>query len=250
VARTSLNSEQRRLVADSIGVGIASGAYGVSFGAIAVTSGFSVLQTCVLSLLVFTGASQFALVGVIASGGAPVSAAATALMLGTRNALYGLKLASMLGLRGARRVGAAQLVIDESTAMALKARDPKDARLGFFAAGWAVFVLWNLATLLGALAGNQIGDTRTYGFDAAVPAAFLALLWPRLTTMRTRLTALAAAALALTLVPFTRPGIPIIAAAGIAVLATLSSPDEEAGSSDRRPRDADLDSDLAGRSMP
>jgi branched chain amino acid efflux pump len=250
VARTSLNSEQRRLVADSIGVGIASGAYGVSFGAIAVTSGFSVLQTCVLSLLVFTGASQFALVGVIASGGAPVSAAATALMLGTRNALYGLKLASMLGLRGARRVGAAQLVIDESTAMALKARDPKDARLGFFAAGWAVFVLWNLATLLGALAGNQIGDTRTYGFDAAVPAAFLALLWPRLTTMRTRLTALAAAALALTLVPFTRPGIPIIAAAGIAVLAALSSPDEEAGSSDRRPRDADLDSDLAGRSMP
>jgi predicted branched-subunit amino acid permease len=250
VARTSLNSEQRRLVADSIGVGIASGAYGVSFGAIAVTSVFSVLQTCVLSLLVFTGASQFALVGVIASGGAPVSAAATALMLGTRNALYGLKLASMLGLRGARRVGAAQLVIDESTAMALKARDPKDARLGFFAAGWAVFVLWNLATLLGALAGNQIGDTRTYGFDAAVPAAFLALLWPRLTTMRTRLTALAAAALALTLVPFTRPGIPIIAAAGIAVLAALSSPDEEAGSSDRRPRDADLDSDLAGRSMP
>jgi 4-azaleucine resistance transporter AzlC len=250
MARTTLNSEQRRLVADSIGVGIASGAYGVSFGAIAVTSGFSVLQTCVLSLLVFTGASQFALVGVIASGGAPVSAAATGLMLGTRNALYGLKLASMLGLRGARRVGAAQLVIDESTAMALKARDPKDARLGFFAAGWAVFVLWNLATLVGAIAGNQIGDTRTYGFDAAVPAAFLALLWPRLTTMRTRLTALAAAALALTLVPFTRPGIPIIAAAGIAVLAALTSPDEDASSSDRRPRDADLDSDLAGRSMP
>ncbi len=250
MARTSLNSEQRRLVGDSIGVGIASGAYGVSFGAIAVTSGFSVLQTCVLSLLVFTGASQFALVGVIASGGAPVSAAATGLMLGTRNALYGLKLASMLGLRGARRVGAAQLVIDESTAMALKARDPKDARLGFFAAGWAVFVLWNLATLIGALAGNQIGDTRTYGFDAAVPAAFLALLWPRLTTMRTRLAALAAAALALTLVPFTRPGIPIIAAAGIAVLAALSSSDEDGGSSDRRPGHADLDGDLAGRSMP
>ena len=148
--RTSLNVEQRRLVADSIGVGIASGAYGVSFGAIAVTSGFSVLQTCVMSLLIFTGASQFALVGVIASGGAPVSASATALMLGTRNALYGLKLASMLGLSGVRRVGAAQLVIDESTAMTLKAKDPKDARLGFFAAGWAVFVLWNLATLIGA----------------------------------------------------------------------------------------------------
>ena len=243
VVRTSLNVEQRRLVADSIGVGIASGAYGVSFGAIAVTSGFSVLQTCVMSLMIFTGASQFALVGVIASGGAPVSASATALMLGTRNALYGLKLASMLGLSGARRIGAAQLVIDESTAMTLKAKDPKDARLGFFAAGWAVFVLWNLATLIGAVAGSEIGDTRKYGLDAAVPAAFLALLWPRLTTLRTRLTALGAAALALSLVPFTRPGIPIIAAAGVAVLAALSSPnDVEPAESD-----PDRDGDLAER---
>ncbi len=219
----SPDPERRQLLVDSLGVGLATGAYGVSFGAIAVTSGFTVLQTCTLSLLIFTGASQFALVGVVAAGGTPMSGAATALMLGTRNTLYGLKLASLLGLRGVRRVAGAHLLIDESTAMALKAKDPRNAPLGFLATGGAVFVLWNLATLVGALAGDALGDPQTYGLDAAVPAAFLALLWPRLTSWLSRVTALAAGAFALTLVPFTRPGLPIIAAAGIAVLAALVS---------------------------
>jgi branched chain amino acid efflux pump len=213
---------------DSLGVGIATGAYGISFGAIAVSSGFSVLQACALSLLVFTGASQFALVGVVAAGGAPMSGAATALMLGTRNTLYGLKLAALLRLRGARRVAGAQLVIDESTAMAIKPKDPANARIGFFATGLAVFVLWNIATFAGALAGEALGDPETYGLDAAVPAAFLALLWPRLTTWRTRATSLVAAGLALALVPVTRPGLPIIAAAGIALLAAVQSDQPEA----------------------
>jgi len=177
----------------------------------------------------------------VVSGNVPVE-------MGTRNALYGLKLASMLRLTGLRRVGAAQLVIDESTAMALKARDPKDAPLGFFAAGWAVFVLWNLATLIGAVAGRQIGDTRAYGLDAAVPAAFLALLWPRLTTLRTRLTALGGAAVALTLVPLVRPGLPIIAAAGVAVIAALSSSEDVVTPGEGEP-DPDLDDNLAGRSV-
>jgi 4-azaleucine resistance transporter AzlC len=221
MGRNTMTPGRRELLTDSLGVGVATGAYGVSFGAIAAASGFSVMQSCALSLLVFTGASQFALVGVVASGGAPMSGAATALMLGSRNKLYGLKLASLLGLRGVRRLGAAQLVIDESTAMALKARDPKDAPLGFFATGVSVFVLWNLATLVGAIAGNAVGDTRTYGLDAAVPAAFLALMWPRLDGWRARSTAVAAGGLALTLVPFTRPGLPIIAAVGVAVLAGL-----------------------------
>lgn len=221
LARGDSVDDRRRLVVDALGVGVATGAYGVSFGAIAVASGLSVAQACVLSLLVFTGASQFALVGVVASGGAPLSGAATALLLGSRNTLYGLKLAGLLRLTGVRRLLAAHLVIDESTAMALKPKDPRNAPLGFFAAGLAVFVLWNLATFAGALAGNAFGDTRTYGFDAAVPAAFLALLWPRLTTLLTRLTALAAGALALGLVPFLQPGLPIIAAAGVAVLAGM-----------------------------
>jgi predicted branched-subunit amino acid permease len=218
-------SERRQVLMDSFGVAIATGAYGVSFGAIAVASGLSVLQACALSLLVFTGASQFAFVGVVAAGGAPMSGAATALMLGTRNTLYGLKLASLLRLRGLRRIVGAQLVLDESTAMALKPRNPENARVGFFATGLSILAMWNLATLIGAIAGKTLGDPQAYGLDAAVPAAFLALLWPRLTTMLTRITAVIAGALALTLVPNTTPGVPIIAAAGIALLAALGSAD-------------------------
>ncbi len=219
-----MSPERRQVLADSLGVGVATGAYGLSFGAIAVTAGFTVAQSCVMSLLIFTGASQFALVGVVASGGTPASGAATALLLGSRNALYGIKLASLLGLDGVRRLTGAHLVMDESTAMALKPKDPRDAPLGFFTTGVSVFILWNLATFVGAIAGDAIGDPATYGLDAAVPAAFLALVWPRLGSARTRWTAVCAAALALSLVPFTRPGIPIIAAGSIAVLAALKSP--------------------------
>jgi branched chain amino acid efflux pump len=211
---------RRQLLVDSLGVGVATGAYGVSFGAIAVASGLSLWQACALSLFVFTGASQFALVGIVASGGAAASGAATALLLGSRNTLYGLKLASLLRLRGVPRLAAAQLVLDESTAMALKPEDPRDAPLGFFATGLSVFVLWNSATLVGGVAGDAIGDTSAYGLDAAVPAAFLALLWPRLDSAYKRWTAVSAAALALTLVPVTRPGLPIIAAGAVALLAT------------------------------
>lgn len=223
MSRLADSPARRELVRDSLGVGIATGAYGVSFGAIAVTSGFTVLQACALSLLVFTGASQFALVGVVASGGAPMSGAITALMLGARNTLYGMTLASLLRLRGVRRLAAAQIVIDESTAMALKAKDPRDAPLGFLATGVSVFVLWNAATLVGAVTGNAIGDPATYGLDAAVAAAFLALVWPRLSDLRSRLTAVAAAALALSLVPVTQPGVPVMAAAGAALAGALLS---------------------------
>ena len=122
---------RRGIVRDSMGVGIATGVYGISFGAISVASGLSITQTCLLSLLMFTGASQFALVGVIASGGSPLSGALTALLLGTRNTLYGLKLAGMLGLSGPRRVAGSHLVIDESTAMSVLRETREDARLGF-----------------------------------------------------------------------------------------------------------------------
>lgn len=221
MAGAARSPERRQVLIDSWGVSIATGAYGVSFGAIGVTSGLTVWQTCALSLFVFTGASQFAMVGVVASGGAPMSGAATALLLGTRNTLYGLKLASLLRLKGFRRIAAAQIVIDESTAMALKPDDPADARAGFFATGISIFLLWNLSTLIGAIAGDAMGDTAKYGLDAAVPAAFLALLWPRLDDAFKRGVAVVAAGLALCLVPITTPGLPVIAAAGIAILAAL-----------------------------
>jgi predicted branched-subunit amino acid permease len=218
--------ERRRIVREGVTVGIATGAYGISFGAIAVAAGLDVWQACALSFLVFTGASQFALVGVVASGGAPVAGAATALLLGLRNGLYGLRLAPMLAWTGWRRAAAAHLVIDESTAMTVNREDRSTARLGFLSTGLSVFVLWNLSTLLGALAGRSIGDPRDYGLDAAVGGAFLALLWPRLRSRTNQVVAALAVAVALVLVPLTPAGFPVLAAALVAVVA---------GVVDRRP---------------
>jgi predicted branched-subunit amino acid permease len=211
--------ERRGIIRDGLGVGVATGLYGASYGAVSVGAGLSVLQTCALSLLMFTGASQFAFVGVAAAGGAPLSGAATALMLGTRNTLYGLKLAPLLGFYGWRRPAAAQLVIDESTAMSVTRDSGEAARVGFLSTGLAVFVFWNLFTFLGAIAGNLIGDPRTYGLDAAVGGAFLALLWPRLAEPRNRVIAVVAAAVALGVVPLTVAGVPVLVAGGVALLA-------------------------------
>lgn len=219
--------EHAAIIRDGLAVGVATGAYGVGFGAIAVASGLSIAQTCVLSLLMFTGASQFALVGVVAAGGTPLSGAATALLLGTRNTLYGLRMGPLLGWRGWRRAGAAHLLIDESTAMGVN-RDTDDAaRVGFLSTGLAVFVLWNLATLVGAVGGQALGDPRTYGLDAAVGAAFLALLWPRLKDARNLAVAAASAVVALALVSFTPAGVPVLAAAGVALLAGVLTPEAD-----------------------
>ncbi len=208
-------------------MGIATGLYGTSFGAVSVAAGLSVAQTCALSLVMFTGASQFALVGVLAAGGTPLSSALTALLLGSRNTLYGLRVGPLLGYRGARRAAAAHLLLDESTAMSINRPDRTLARVGFVATGLSVFVLWNLFTFLGAVAGEALGDPETYGLDAAVGAAFLALLWPRLSDSVNRGVALAAAALALTLVPFTPAGLPVLAAGGVALLVGLLSKHED-----------------------
>lgn len=219
---TEVDRRSRAVVRDAIGVGVATGAYGLSFGAIGVAGGLSVAQTSATSVLMFTGASQFALVGVMAAGGGAASAAVTAVLLGARNALYGLRLASLLELARLRKAVGAQLVIDESTAMCIAHEDDVRARrLAFWATGLAVFVLWNLATLVGALAGTALGDPQTYGLDAAVPAAFLALLWPRLSDRSARWVALAGAGVALALTPVAPAGVPVMAAAGVAVLAGL-----------------------------
>jgi predicted branched-subunit amino acid permease len=213
---------ERAVWRQSISIGVATGAYGISFGALAVAAGLSLAQTCVLSLAMFTGGSQFAFAGVVGAGGGPGAAVAAAGLLGVRNGFYGLQLAPWLRRRGWRRLVAAQLTIDESTAVATaqRVRHPERddlVRLGFWATGGAVFVLWNLATVLGAVVGNALGDPRRYGLDAAAAAAFLALLWPRLRLARPRAVAVAAAALALGLVPFVPAGVPVLAAAAVAI---------------------------------
>ncbi len=207
----------RSVIADSLGVSVAVGLYGVSFGAIATSTGLSVWQACALSLLVFTGASQFAFVGVVAAGGAPLTGALTAVLVGSRNMFYGIALAPRLQLGRGQRAAAAHLVIDESTAMAVTRDSRRHARLGFYWTGLGVFTLWNLATLAGAVAGEAIGDPRTYGLDAAVGAAFLGLLWPRLTSASTRIVALVGAAVATGLVPVTAAGAPVIIGGAVAV---------------------------------
>ncbi len=206
-------AERRAVLRDALGVGLATGAYGLSFGATAVAAGLSPAQAAALSLLMFTGASQFALVGVLASGGGAPVAAATAALLGARNALYGLRLAPLLRVRGARRLAAAQLVIDESAAMAVAREDDGQARLAFWATGLSVYVLWNLATLAGALGAGAIADPRTLGLDAAAPAAFLALLAPQLRQAGAVPAALAGATIALVLLPVAPAGVPVLVAA-------------------------------------
>jgi predicted branched-subunit amino acid permease len=161
-------------------VGLATGLYGISFGALSVTSGLSVVQTVLLSVLMFSGASQFALVGVIGAAGSPVTAIATAGLVGIRNGLYGLVNKPMLGVHGWKRAIAVHVTIDESTAVAAGQTDPDGARTGFWWGGIGVWLGWNILTLVGALAGNAMGDPKAWGLDAAAAAAFLGLLWPRL----------------------------------------------------------------------
>jgi predicted branched-subunit amino acid permease len=198
-------------------VAAATGLYGVSFGALAVVAGLGVLQTMALSLLLFSGGSQFALIGVVAAGGSPVAAVATASLLGLRNALYGAVVSPLLRVGGWRRLVAAHVTIDESTAVGVTQRDPAAARAGFWAAGVGVFVLWNAFTLLGAVAGDALGDPRAWGLDAAAAAAFLALVWPRLASRRAQLVAALAVVTSTALIPVVPAGIPVLAAAAVAI---------------------------------
>jgi len=217
-------AKRREVVQDALAVGLAVGTYGISYGALGTTSGLSVVQTCALSVLAFTGGSQFALIGVLGSGGAAASGMATALMLGFRNLLYGLRLEPMLDVRGARRFSAAQLVIDETTAMSISQPETRAARLAFWTTGLTIYTLWNLATLVGALGASALGDPKRFGLDAAVGAAFLGLLWPRLKHVTTWSVAIGAAVVALVLTPFLSPGVPVLVAGLVAVAVGIARP--------------------------
>ena len=208
---------------DSLSVSITVGAYGTAFGAAAVANGFSLLQTCLLSLLTFSGASQFAVIGVLGAGGGAISGIATASLLGIRNGVYGVIMAPRLKVKGFKRVVAAQITIDESTAVALgqEVRGESAMRQGFWLTGFGVFLFWNLFTVAGALGAQAMGDIRAWGLDSAVPAAFLGLVWPRLKTKRDRILALSCVVFALAMTPILPAGLPIIATAFIAVVVGL-----------------------------
>lgn len=211
----------------AISVSIATGAYALSFGALSVAAGLDLWQTMALSLLVFSGGSQFAFVGVIGAGGSAAVAAATSTFLGVRNGFYGVALAPVVRpWHGPRAWWGTQITIDESTAVSLSQPEGNhEARAqGFWWTGVGVFVLWNAITVAGALLGQRVGDPSAWGLDAAAAAAFLALVWPRLASRRSLAVAVLASAVALSLTPFVPAGVPIMVAAVVAVAAGWSSP--------------------------
>ena len=212
--------ESRRAVREALGVALATSAYGVSFGALSVAAGLDIWQTCVLSLLMFTGGSQFAFVGVIGAGGlaAAPAAIASASLLGVRNIAYGMRMSPVIGAGFWRRAAAAQFTIDESTAVSLAQTTRRARLLGFWVTGIGIYVGWNISTLAGGVLGDVLGDPRTYGLDAAAAAAFLALLWPRLRRAQPIAVGLAAATVATLLTPVLMPGLPVLLAAVVAVL--------------------------------
>lgn len=210
----------RTTASQSLSVSFAVGLYGIAFGAAGIAAGFSILQTCLLSLLTFSGASQFAVVGVMGAGGSALSGIATASLLGIRNTLYGLRMAPILKVRGLKKVVAAQITIDESTGVAIgqEALGADAMKDGFWLTGFGVYILWNFFTVIGALGAQAMGNPSAWGLDAAVPAAFLGLVWPRLLGKFERTLAITALAIAIFLSPFIAAGLPIILTALIAVL--------------------------------
>lgn len=210
----------RATATQSLSVSFAVGLYGIAFGAAGIAAGFSILQTCLLSLLTFSGASQFAVVGVMGAGGTALSGIATASLLGIRNTLYGLRMAPILKVRGLKKLIAAQVTIDESTGVAIgqEALGIEAMRHGFWLTGFGVYILWNFFTLLGALGAQAMGNPSAWGLDAAVPAAFLGLVWPRLLGKFERALAVSSVICAIVLSPYIAAGLPIILTALLAVI--------------------------------
>lgn len=214
----SIKPKNDAVARTSLSVAFTVGLYGAAFGAAGVTAGFTILQTCLLSILLFSGASQFAVVGIMGAGGSAISAIATATLLGFRNALYGLQMAPILKVTGLKRILSAQITIDESTAVSTLQENDVDRKRGFYLTGIGVYVFWNLFTYLGALGASAIGDPSVWGLDAAVPAAFCGLVWPRLKDKKQFLISALAIVLALSLTPMTAAGIPIITTVLLAVI--------------------------------
>ncbi|WP_159613844.1 AzlC family ABC transporter permease [Glutamicibacter sp. JC586] len=201
-----------------LSISIATGLYGISFGALSIAAGLNLWQTVALSALMFTGGSQFAFIGVISGGGAGPAAFSAASLLGVRNAVYGMQIKQTLRPRGVEVPWMAQVTIDESTAVSLGQVQSSEKRRGFITTGLGVYILWNLFTLVGALLGERMGDPAVWGLDGAAVAAFIGLLWPRLTSVQPAMIAVAAAIVTALAVPLTAAGLPILITALCAAL--------------------------------
>jgi 4-azaleucine resistance transporter AzlC len=223
---TELDASTRSVVLASTTLGAVVGVFGIVFGVGAVAAGGSVLQACAMSLLVFTGASQFTAVSVIDGGGTTGSALSGAMLLAARNGVYGLTMSRHLTGGLGRRLVAAQLTIDESTAMATAQDTPEHRRTGFWITGLAVYVFWNLGTLIGALAGSAI-EPETYGLDAAFPAGFVAMVAPQFRTRSGRRAGLLGGAICLVTIPFVPVGMSILCAGAAVFIGALPDRGEQ-----------------------
>lgn len=205
--------DARRFISASLMIGIAFVIFGASFGVLSVSAGASVAQTCAMSLLVFTGASQMSAVSVLASGGTVASAFGGAVLLSGRNAVYGLAMSPVLkeGSLASRLLGV-QWVIDETTAVVSAETDPATRRTAFWISGAILYASWNIGTLLGALVGSSINPS-DFGLDAAFPVMFTAMIAPHLRTSTGRRAALFGAVAAVALAPFMPIGLPILVSA-------------------------------------
>ena len=205
--------DARRFITASLMIGIAFVIFGASFGVLSVSAGASVAQSCAMSLLVFTGASQMSAVSVLASGGTIASAFGGAVLLSGRNAVYGLAMSPVLkeGSLASRLLGA-QWVIDETTAIVSAETDPTTRRTAFWISGAILYASWNIGTLLGALVGTSINPS-DFGLDAAFPVMFTAMIVPHLRTSSGRKAALFGAVAAVALAPFMPIGLPILVSA-------------------------------------
>ena len=215
---------------------LADGLVGLSFGATAVAGGLPWWVPVAMSVLVFAGGSQIAAVGVVLAGGSPFAAVAAGAVLNTRLFPYGLAVADVVGPPGhaepddgGDRIGGpavrrwlirllgTQIITDESVAFALRQTDPARRRAAFWTCGLSLFGAWNVAVLLGVLAGSVMRDTNAFGLDATFPAVLIALALPALAELRTRVSAGTGAVIAVALTPVLPAGLPVLAAlAGLA----------------------------------
>ncbi|MTA37664.1 MAG: branched-chain amino acid ABC transporter permease [Actinobacteria bacterium] len=205
----------------SLGVAAAVSLYGISFGALAVASGLDFWQTQVLSLFMFSGGSQFAVIGLVANGAPGLSIITAAGLLGVRNGLYAVRMSAVVGPGFWKRLLAGHWTIDESTAVAIAHAEPRAQRIGFWLTGGAIFVGWNAMTAAGAILGDALGDPRTWGLDAAAAAAFLGLLWPRIQSRQPASVAAVAAVITVLTVPTAPAGLPVLIAAAAGIVMAL-----------------------------
>ncbi|WP_439379724.1 AzlC family ABC transporter permease [Amycolatopsis lexingtonensis] len=216
-----------RGVARDIGlVCVADCLVGVSYGAIAVSSGFPLWLPMLMSLLVFAGASQFMFIGIVAAGGNPFAAVLAGLLANARHLPFGFAIGDVLGKRWPGRLVGSHLMIDESVAFALAQREAHQRRAAYWACGIGLFACWNLGVVAGAFAGTAISDTDVFGLDAAFPAVLLALVLPALRDRAARLPVLAGVVVALAATPFLPAGLPVLLAlAGVLVGVAAKEPE-------------------------